>query len=154
MHTGHAESITGRSAIPVQLRPSRWHSHYNIQGSGTVISHSLPPNVDENITDQLATSIERKSERHPEQLPAQLLQTEFQGVPDEVLSQLPLQPGLVRAMQRIRQKEVLPSPMKLWYLKEIHNRYNKILLDEQFLLHDSDPPPQPSCIEDANSKEE
>ncbi len=48
--------------------------------------HSYPPNVDENIADQLPTSVERKAEEHPEQPPAQLLQTELQGVPDEVLS--------------------------------------------------------------------
>ncbi len=71
--------------------------------------HSHVPNIDENIADQLATSIKRKAEEHPEQPPAQLLWTELQGVPDGVLSQLPLQPALVRAMQRIHQKKALPA---------------------------------------------
>ncbi len=64
-----------------------------------LLSRSHLPNVDENIADQPA-SIKIKAEEHPEQLPAQLLWTEVQGVPDEVLSQLPSQPVLVRAMQR------------------------------------------------------
>ncbi len=50
--------------------------------------HSHPPNIDENIADQLAASIKGKAEEYPEQPPAQLLQTELQDVPDEVLSQL------------------------------------------------------------------
>ncbi len=62
-------------------------------------------------------------------------------VPDEVLRELPSQPALVRAMQRICRKEVLPAPTKQWYLKEIPDRYEKTLLDEQFLLHDSGPTP-------------
>ncbi len=77
------------------------------------LPHSHLPYVDENIADQLATSIKGKAEEHPEQLPAQLLQIELQGVSDEVLSQLTSQPVLVRAMQRISRKEVLLSPMKL-----------------------------------------
>ncbi len=32
--------------------------------------------------------------------------------------------------------------------------YKKTLLNEQFLLHDSGPPPQSSCIEDPNTEEE
>ncbi len=71
--------------------------------------HSHPPNEDGNIADQLATSIKRKAEDLREQLPAQLLWTELQDAPDEVLSQLTSQPVLVRAMQRICWKEVLPT---------------------------------------------
>ncbi len=82
-----------------------------------------------------------------------MLQPELQRVPDEVLSNLPSQPALVRAMQRIRRKEVLPAPTKLWYLKEIPDRYKKTLLNEQFLLHDSSPFPKSFCIEDPSSKE-
>ncbi len=118
----------------------------------TELPHSFPPNVDENIADQLATSIERKAEEHTEQPRAQLLWTELQGV--EVLNQLPSQPVLVRAMQRIRWKEVLSAPTKLWYHKEIPDRYKKTLLYEQFLLHDSGPSPQSSCMEDLESEEE
>ncbi len=71
------------------------------------------PKIDENIADQLATFIKRKAKEHPEQLPTQLLQTELQGVPEEVLSQLPLQPALVSAIHRNRRIEVLPAPAKL-----------------------------------------
>ncbi len=99
-------------------------------------------------------SIKRKAKEHPEQPPTQLLQIELQGVPDEVLSQQPLKPVLVRTMQRICQKEVLPAPTKLWCLKKIPDRYKKTLLDEQSLLQDSYPLPQSSCIEDPNSEEE
>ncbi len=94
------------------------------------LPHSYSANVDENIADKLATSIKRKAEEHPEQLPAKLLLTEHQDLPDEVLSQLPSQPALVRAIQKIYQKKVLPIPTKLWYLKERPDRYKKTLLDE------------------------
>ncbi len=59
--------------------------------------HSHPPNTDENIADQLATSIKRKAEEHPKWPSAQLLWAELQIVPDEVLSQLPSQPVLVKS---------------------------------------------------------
>ncbi len=78
--------------------------------------HSHQPNIDENIADELATCIKRKAEEYPEQLPAQLLQTELLGVPEEVRSQLPSQPALVRSMQKNCRKEVLPTPTKLWHL--------------------------------------
>ncbi len=57
-------------------------------------------------------------------------------------------------MQRICQKEILPAPTKLWYLKEIPDRYKKTLRDEQFLLHDSGPPPKSSSIDNPNFEEE
>ncbi len=117
-------------------------------------SHTHSPNINENIADQLATSIKRKAEEHPEQPPAQLSRTELQGVPDEVLSQLPSQPVFVRAMQRICRKEVLPAPTKLWFIEEIPDRYKKTFLDKQFLLHDSGPPLQSSCVEDPDSEGE
>ncbi len=83
-----------------------------------------------------------------------MLLREFPRAPDKVLSQLPSQPVLVRAMQRICRKEFLPSPTKLLYLKEIPDRYKKILLDKQFFVHDSSPPPQSSGVEDPDSEEE
>ncbi len=44
--------------------------------------------------------------------------------------------------------------MRQWYLKEIPDRFKKTLLNEQFLLHDSGPSPQSSCVEDTDSEEE
>ena len=102
--------------------------------------HSHAPNVDENSAEQLAKSLKRKAEEHPEQPPAQLLCQELQGVEDKVLSQLPSQPALVRAMQRIRRKELPAAPRKLEDVGEIPERYQKTLVGEQFLLHDSGPP--------------
>ncbi len=50
------------------------------------LPHNHPSNKDDNIADQLATSIKRKAVEYPEQPPAQLLQTELQGVLNEILS--------------------------------------------------------------------
>jgi len=103
--------------------------------------HTHPPDVDENSATKLAASLKRKAEEHPEQPPSQLLRTELQGVPDEVLSHLPSQPALVSAMQRVRRRKMPANPIKLSALGDIPEKYKKTLLGEQFLLHDSGPPP-------------
>ncbi len=94
-------------------------------------------NVDETIADQQATSIKKKVKEHPEQPPAQLLRIELQGV-DEVLSQLPSQPLLVRAMQRICRKVVFLLPQNcgisriyLTYIRKhcsMNNSFSTILV--------------------------
>lgn len=118
--------------------------------------HAHPPNTDETMAEELTRRIKRKAEAHPEQPPSQLLRTELQGVSEEVLSQLPSQPSLVRTVQRVRRTDLPAAPTKRWHLKEIPDRYKKTLLDEQFLLHDSGPPVEDSSDEysDSDSEEE
>lgn len=117
--------------------------------------HTHPPNEEESVAAQLTISLKRKAKDHPEQPPAQLLRTELQGVPDDVLTQLSSQPALVRSLQRTRKKELPPNPQNLRDLKEIPERYTKTLLGEVFLLHDSrTPDPEDSDSEDEGSDEE
>lgn len=106
--------------------------------------HTHPPNVDENTANQLRASLKRKAADHPEQPPSQLLRNELQGLEDEVLSQLPTQPALIRSLQRVRRKELPSNPLSLSQLGEIPARYQQTLVGEHFLLHDSGPPPEES----------
>jgi hypothetical protein len=113
--------------------------------------HQHPPNVEENIAAKVRTAMKRKAADHPEQPPAQLLRMELQDQPDDVLSQLPSQPALVRALQRVRKKEFPRNPRSLHDLKDIPDKYTKTLLGEQFLLYDSGPPEE---AEDTENEEE
>lgn len=101
--------------------------------------HMHLPNVDENTAEHFEASLKRKAWEHPEQPPAQLLRAESQGVLDIVLSQLQLQSTIVKSLQRNRQKELLAAPTKLQDNSEIPAMYQKTLVGEQFLLHDSRP---------------
>lgn len=116
--------------------------------------HLHPPNVEQNVASKLTQSLKRKAEEHPEQPPAQLLRTELQGVPEEVLSELPSQPALIRTLQRVRRKELPADPLKLSDLKDIPDRYTKTLVGEQFLLHDSGPPADSDSDSDEEDSEE
>lgn len=115
--------------------------------------HAHAPNVDENIARQLARSIQRKAAENPAQPPSQLIRNELQGVEEEVLSQMPSQPALVRSLQRIRRKELPGNPIRLSDLGELPARYQKTLLGEQFVLYDSGPPPQ-ACDDDDDEEEQ
>jgi hypothetical protein len=117
-------------------------------------SHTHPPDVEANKAAQLATSLKRKARDHPAQPPAQLLRTELQGVEEEVLSQLPSQPALVRSMQRVRRRELPPAPTKLKDIGDIPARYRQTLVGEQFLLHDSGPPEDDDDSEDSADEQD
>lgn len=133
--TGRAITSDPADGEPVEVYKESQHQH--------------PPNVDEINAERIVTSLKRKARDHPGQPPSQLLRTELQSVDDEVLSQLPSQPALIRSLQRVRRRELPAAPNKLQDVGEIPARYQKSLTGEQFLLHDSGPP----AYSDSDSEE-
>lgn len=116
--------------------------------------HSHPPNVEENVAEKFNVRLKRRAHDHPEERPAQMLRTELQGVDPGVLSQLPEQPALVRKIQRARKKHMPASPRSLDDVLQIPDVYQKTLVGEMFLLHDSRPDDEDELSDDDVSDDE
>lgn len=99
--------------------------------------HSHPPNREECAAETVTQTLKRKAREHPELPPAHLLRTELQTVPTGVLSQLPEQEALKKAMRRERRKNLPPNPKKLSDLGELPDQYQRTLQGERFLIWDS-----------------
>jgi len=92
-----------------------------------------------------------KANDNPEQPPAQLLLTELGGVPDAVLSQLLDQVALAQTIRRMRRRDLLANPKKLSALGDVPDRFQKTLMDENFLIYDSG---TPDTAEESDSEDE
>jgi hypothetical protein len=114
--------------------------------------HSHPPDREEVAAEVITSRLKRKAAENPAEPPARILRTELQGATDDVLSQLPAQPALLRTMRRTRSKHAPANPKKLSKLREIPDEYQRTVLGERFLLSDSGPPDEED--EDSDVEEE
>lgn len=100
-------------------------------------SHLHAPNHEEVQADILTQTLKRKAAENPGQPPAQILRNELAGVSQGVRSEMPQREALTKAMRRQRQKDMPANPGSLEEMGAVPQRYQKTLLGEKFLLHDS-----------------